>query len=100
GLLLEHELTGIRIDTTIHRAKGLARFEVTSVVENEAEDHRLRILVRADHVLGEVRAESQFAVVRRPLVPPPPRADWVEPPVPTAHTLGAVALGSLVLLTK
>ena len=100
GLVLEHELPGIRIETTIHRAKGLDRFEVTSVVENEAEDHRLRVLVRADHVSGEVRAESQFAVVRRPLVPPPPRADWVEPPVPTAHTLGAVALGSLVLLTK
>ncbi|TML52672.1 MAG: hypothetical protein E6G16_05545, partial [Actinobacteria bacterium] len=100
GLVLEHELPGIRIETTIHRAKGLDRFEVTSVVENEAEDHRLRVLVRADHASGEVRAESQFAVVRRPLVPPPPRADWVEPPVPTAHTLGAVALGSLVLLTK
>jgi len=100
GLVLEHELPGIRIETTIHRAEGLDRFEVTSVVENEAEDHRLRVLVRADHVSGEVRAESQFAVVRRPLVPPPPRADWVEPPVPTAHTLGAVALGSLVLLTK
>src|SRR4029077_1326322 len=44
--------------------------------------------------------ESQFAVVRRPLVPPPPRGDWVEPPVPTAHVPGAVALGPLVLLTK
>jgi alpha-mannosidase len=30
----------------------------------------------------------------------PARAEWVEPPVPTAHTLGAVALGPLVLLTK
>jgi alpha-mannosidase len=47
-----------------------------------------------------VRAESQFAVVRRPLVPPEPKASWAEPPVPTAHTLGAVALGPLVLLTK
>ena len=47
-----------------------------------------------------MRAESQFAVVHRPLAPPPPRADWVEPPVPTAHTLGAVALGRLALLTK
>jgi alpha-mannosidase len=100
GLVLEHELPGIRIETTIRRVKGLDRFEVTSVVENGAEDHRLRVLVRSDHVAGEVRAESQFAVVRRPLNPPPPRADWVEPPVPTAHTLGAVALGSLVLLTK
>src|SRR6202008_3570677 len=45
-------------------------------------------------------AESQFAVVRRPVLPPQPRAAWVEPPVPTAHTLGAIALGELVLLTK
>jgi len=97
--VLEHELPGIRIQTTI-RAESLDRLEVTSIVENEAEDHRLRVLVRSDDTPDEVRAESQFAVVRRPLVPPPPRADWVEPPVPTAHTLGAVALGSLVLLTK
>ncbi len=97
--VLEHELPGIRIQTTI-RAANLDRLEVTSIVENEAEDHRLRVLVRSDDISDEVRAESQFAVVRRPLLLPPPRADWVEPPVPTAHTLGAVALGSLVLLTK
>jgi alpha-mannosidase len=99
SLVLEHELPGIRIQTTI-RAANLDRLELTSIVENEAEDHRLRVLVRSDDIPDEVRAESQFAVVRRPLAPPPPRADWVEPPVPTAHTLGAVALGSLVLLTK
>ena len=98
--VLEHELPGIRIETTIRAVSELGRIEVTSVVENEAEDHRLRVLIRSDHVADEVRAESQFAVVRRALVAPPPRADWVEPPVPTAHTLGAVALGSLVLLTK
>ncbi|HEY2741788.1 MAG TPA: glycosyl hydrolase-related protein [Gaiellaceae bacterium] len=97
--VLEHELPGIRIQTTI-RAESLDRIELTSIIENEAEDHRLRVLVRSDDSPDEVRAESQFAVVRRPLAPPPPRTDWVEPPVPTAHTLGAVALGSLVLLTK
>jgi alpha-mannosidase len=97
--VLEHELPGIRIQTTI-RAANLDRLELTSIVENEAEDHRLRVLVRSDDSPDEVRAESQFAVVRRPLAPPHPRVDWVEPPVQTAHTLGAVALGSLVLLTK
>jgi alpha-mannosidase len=100
ALVLEHELPGVRIETTIRTAESLDRFELRTVVENEAEDHRLRVLVRTEGVADEVRAESQFAVVRRPLSPPPPRADWVEPPVPTAHTLGAVALGSLVLLTK
>ena len=100
ALVLEHELPGIRIETTIRGVPGLDRVELTSVVENEADDHRLRVLVASDDAADVVRAESQFAVVRRPLAPLPPRADWVEPPVPTAHTLGAVALGSLVLLTK
>ncbi len=99
-LVLEHELPGIRIETTIRGVPGFDRVELTSVVENEAADHRLRVLVRSAAAVDEVRAESQFAVVRRPLVLPPSRADWVEPPVPTAHTLGAVARGSLVLLTK
>jgi alpha-mannosidase len=70
------------------------------VVENGADDHRLRVLVRSESAADEVRAESQFAVVRRPLAPPQPRVRWAEPPVPTNHTLGAVALGPLVLLTK
>jgi alpha-mannosidase len=99
-LVLEHELPGIQIETRVFRLPGLDRYEVTTVVENEAEDHRLRVLVRSDSGADEVRAESQFAVVRRPLVPPPPRAEWVEPPVPTAHMLGAVALGPLVVLSK
>src|SRR5438105_4942278 len=93
ALVLEHELPGIRIETTVRAVPGLDRVELTSVVENEAEDHRLRVRIRSDAGGDGVRAESQFAVVRRPLVPPAPRAKWVEPPVPTAHTLGAVALG-------
>jgi alpha-mannosidase len=100
ALVLAHELPGIRIETTLRAMPGLDRVELTSVVDNQAEDHRLRVLVRSDSGADQVRAESQFAVVRRPLVPPPVRAKWVEPPVPTAHMLGAVALGPLVLLSK
>jgi len=100
ALVLEHDLPGVRIETTIRAVPGLDRVELTSVVENEAEDHRLRVAVRSAEPADEVRAESQFAVVRRPVAPPPPRATWVEPPVPTAHTLGAVALGRLLMLTK
>src|SRR5579872_272827 len=77
SLVLEHELPGIRI-TTVARA-CLGRVELRTTVENEASDHRLRV-----HVAGagdEVRAESLFAIVRRPVVVPPPRARWVEPPV-------------------
>ena len=100
ALVLEHELPGVRIETTVRAAPGTDRIELTTVVENEADDHRLRLFIRSDEGVDVVRAESQFAVVRRPLASPTPRADWVEPPVPTSHTLGAVALGQLVLLTK
>ena len=86
--------------TTARALPGLDRIELTTVVENDAEDHRLRLLIPFTADADEVRAESHFAVVRRPRVPVSPRAEWVEPPVPTAHTLGAVALGRLVLLTK
>jgi alpha-mannosidase len=99
-IVLQHELPGVRIETTLHPVPGLDRIELTSVVENDADDHRLRVLIRSESGAEEVRAESQFAVVRRPLTPPPPRTEWVEPPVPTAHTLGSVALGRLVVLTK
>ena len=98
ALVLEHELPGTRIETTIRHA--VDRYELMSVVENEADDHRLRVAVRGGGGANHVRAESQFAVVHRPLGATPARTDWAETPVPTAHTLGAVALGTLVLLTK
>ena len=98
ALVLEHELPGIRIETTIRHV--VDRYELTSVVANEADDHRLRLVARGGGGANHVRAESQFAVVHRPLGATPARTEWAEPPVPTAHTLGAVALGTLVLLTK
>jgi alpha-mannosidase len=98
SLLLEHELPGIAISTIARAAPG--RVELATTVDNEADDHRLRVFLQAPDAGDRVRAEGQFAVVRRPVRPVPPRAEWVEPPVATAHTLGAVALGRLALLTK
>jgi alpha-mannosidase len=70
-------------------------------VENRAQDHRLRVVFRAGDITDtEVRAESAFAVVRRPVHPPPPRAVWVESPAPTQHTSGVVAFGPVGLITK
>ncbi len=100
-VMVEHELPGVRIETVARVVHGIDRVELRTTVANQAADHRLRVLfpVPADHE-EDVRAESQFAVVRRPLVPAEPRAEWAEPPAPTAHTLCAVALGPLALLTK
>ena len=99
-LLLEYELPGLRVRTVARVVRGLPRVEFHTTVENEAPDHRVRVHFPVATSEQEVRAESQFAVVRRPLEPAPPRSDWVEPPVATAQTLGALALGPLALLTK
>jgi alpha-mannosidase len=99
-VLLEYELPGVLIRSIARVVRGLPRVELETTVENAAPDHRLRVFFPFASDEREVRAESQFAVVRRPLEPAPPRAEWVEPPVATAHMLGAVALGPLALLTK
>ena len=98
ALVLEHELPGVRITTVARAFRG--RVELRTTVVNEASDHRLRVHVPVPDAPGHVRAESQFAVVRRPLEPPAPRAAWIEPPVAAQHTLGAVALGRVALLSK
>jgi alpha-mannosidase len=100
-VLVTHELPGIQIETVARVVHGLERVELRTQVVNDALDHRLRVHFPLN-LAGErdVRAEAQFAIVRRPLDRAEPRAAWVEPPVPTAHTLSAVALGPLALFTK
>jgi hypothetical protein len=98
GVVSELELVWPRIRTVVRVVEGIDRIEFETDVVNRSRDHRLRVRFPAQ---GEgVRAEGQFAVVERSLVPAPPLVEWVEPPDPTQHTLGAVALGDLVLLTR
>ena len=87
------------ITTVVRLIDGIRRVEFRTTIDNRTEDHRLRATF-AVGVHDEVRAEGQFAVVHRPHTPPPPRTDWAEPPDPTHHTLGAVAIGPLALVTR
>ena len=87
------------VTTVVRLVDGIKRVECTTTIDNHADDHRLRAVFPVPEASG-VRAEGQFALVHRPLVREPPKAEWVEPPDPTQHTLGAVALGPLALLTK
>ena len=99
-LLVETALPGVGVRTVIRLVDGIDRVELRTTVENTAADHRLRVLFPVEAGGDEARAEAQFEVAHRPLEPPPPAAPWVEPPVPTAHTLGTVAVGPLALMTK
>ena len=95
----ELEIRMLTVSTIVRLIAGIRRVQFTTTIENQTEDHRLRAVFGTGGA-SDVRAEGQFALVHRPLVPPAPKTDWCEPPDPTHHTLGAVALGPLALLTK
>ncbi len=91
----------LSVVTVVRLVQGSGRVEFRSTIDNSVRDHRLRVVFAAGvATAGSVRAEGQFAAVRRPLAPPRPQTEWVEPPDATQHTLGAVALGPIALLTK
>ena len=86
----------LTITTVVRLVQGIRRVEFRTTLENQTRDHRLRAVfpTPTTEPIDHVRAEGQFALVHRPLTPPEPRSEWIEPPDPTNHTLGAVALGS------
>lgn len=90
----------LSVATVVRLVQGSGRVEFRTAVDNAARDHRLRVGFAVGPVDGPVRAETAFALARRPAQPPVPRAHWTEPPDATQHTLGAVAFGSVALLTK
>ena len=99
----DSEVGPLAVTTVVRLVQGLERVEFRTTVENATRDHRLRVVFGVGvpaSPTAAVRAEGQFALVQRPLVPPPPRSEWVEPPDSTQHTLGVVALGPVALLTK
>jgi mannosylglycerate hydrolase len=86
--------------TVVRLVQGSRRVEFRTTIDNALEDHRLRVTFPVGAAPEVVRAETAFGVARRPASPSAPRGPWIEPPDPTQHTLGAVAFGSLALLTK
>ncbi len=102
-IVWELEIRMLTVSTIVRLVAGIRRVEFRTTIDNHTEDHRLRAVFPVGPVAeapATVRAEGQFAVVHRPVDPPPPKTEWVEPPDPTQHTLGAVAMGPLALLTK
>lgn len=99
-LAVRADTVPISVTTVVRLVRGSGRVQLRTTIDNAACDHRLRVTFPVGEAAGDVRAEGQFAVVRRPLAPPPPRAPWAEPPDRTQHTLGIVALGPVALLTK
>jgi alpha-mannosidase len=97
---LRDERSTLAVRTVVRLVQGCERVEFQTTIDNQVCDHRLRVVFPMDRTEEPVRAESAFALVRRPPQPPAQRSEWVEPPDPTQHTLGAVAAGTVALVTK
>jgi mannosylglycerate hydrolase len=65
------------------------RIDIRTVVENRAQDHRLRVLFPTGAMAVNSLAQSAFALERRS-VQLPDGSDWIEIPSPTMPTAGVV----------
>ncbi|HEX5825880.1 MAG TPA: glycosyl hydrolase-related protein [Candidatus Limnocylindrales bacterium] len=79
-------------------AHGIDRVELDVLVDNRAEDHRLRLRVDDPEPASVVLAGSPFAVVARPPGPVSDGEGWAEVPEATAHMAGFVAAGSIAVM--
>ncbi|HEX4110467.1 MAG TPA: glycoside hydrolase family 38 C-terminal domain-containing protein [Solirubrobacteraceae bacterium] len=97
---LEIAVPALGVTTVVRLVRGSGRVELRTSIENTRPDHRLRVVFPTDAPSGPVRADGQFAVLRRGVGAATPRADWVEPPDGTGHVTGVVAAGLTAVLTK
>ena len=87
------------IKVEVRLVAGVDRVEFVTTVDNQAEDHRLRVVFPMPPA-QEVRVEGHYAVLRRPVGVPVPRTDWLEPASATHHTLSAVEAGGVALFGR
>lgn len=79
------------ISTDITLVRGVRRIDFRMTVDNQASDHRLRVVFPSGIAALESVAQSAFTFERRP-VELPDGEDWVEMPSPTHPTGGAVVV--------
>jgi len=73
-----------RIVSTVSLTDGVPRIDVSTVVDNVAEDHRLRVHFPSGMRVEVSKADEHFGVVQRPVeLPQWDRDTWFEEPVGT-----------------
>lgn len=76
--------------------------EVRTAIDNQARDHRLRVVFPLRQAMYRTRVLGAFAFEDHPLVPPDPRwaSHGTEAPVTTQASQGLVTAGELVVMTR
>jgi alpha-mannosidase len=79
------QLVDCQICSEVSLYPGVRRIDIHTTVENNAKDHRLRVLFPVSYTIEKVAAEGTFEVRLRPVTTPHPEnvSDWAEAPVNT-----------------
>ncbi len=79
------QLVDCPITSEVSLYPGVRRIDIHTSVENNARDHRLRVLFPVSYTIERVAAEGTFEVRLRPVAAPDPEnvGTWAEAPVST-----------------
>lgn len=79
--------------TLAHRSR---RIDIEMVLDNQADDHRVRVLIPTPYACKTVIADNQFGSITRPVVDPAmtnwQSEGWKEAPIPVWQLMNFVAL--------
>lgn len=94
-LMRSARLVTVRIVTELSLRRGSRTLEFDTIIDNTAEDHRLRVLFPTHIAAMHSVADTPFDVVRRPVVPPDDTG-WREPALTTfpSHSFVDVSDGT------
>jgi len=77
------ETVPCRVETEVALWAGVRRIDVTTTIDNQAMDHRLRVHFPAGLRTDTSWADGHFAAVERPIELSDDTEDWVEQPIGT-----------------
>jgi Glycosyl hydrolases family 38 N-terminal domain/Alpha mannosidase middle domain len=87
GHAFEAEWEGLRVDVRVSRRADEPFFRLHGIVQNEREDHRLRLHVRLPNATDRAVAGAPFELVDRPLVGEGSSIETASPTWPARHVV-------------
>lgn len=75
-----NETTSIPIKSYVSLYSGVPRIDIKTLVDNKAEDHRLRVAFNTGIKASTVNADGLFYVNQRPVENPAKGENWKQPP--------------------
>jgi alpha-mannosidase len=89
GRAFEAEWDGLRVDVRVSRRPDEPFFRVEGVIQNEREDHRLRLHIELPDATDRAIAGAPFELVDRPLVGEGSSIETASPTWPARHVVKA-----------